>query len=375
MAKPKKLANGRWQIRPRYKDVVTGEWIGNKRTFDTAAEARAYEAEVIAEANMGHSSKSVTLGRYYPHWVNTYKKPIVEKRTISRITADMNHALKFFSPSKHLDEINKASYQQWLNKESLTHSHETVRTMHTTFKSMMECAVDEGVIIRNPCTGARFMGVSRQLKHPKQDVLTVNDYKVLLAQILSSPDCASKYACIVQAFTGMRIGELLGLTWSKIDSRDHTILIDGQWDYMENSGRIHLKDHTRPRKITLEAPVFEYLNDYRRWQQSASNTLKIVSMDNYLFIGDNGLPITPSAVNKFLARQCKKAGILRITSHAWRRTQATMMKLAKLDDKFVAGFLGHTVETLQKYYVRETDDLKKQNQQMRQSFLNDQGII
>lgn len=375
MAKPKKLANGRWQIRPRYKDIVTGEWIGGKRTFDTAAEARAYEAHVIAEANMGHSSKTVTLGKYYAHWLELYKKPFVEKRTISRVEVDMKHALTFFTPGKQLDMITKANYQLWLNTEARTHSHETVRTMHTTFKSMMENAVDEGIILRNPCVGARFTGVTRKLKHPKQTVLDIHDYKLLLNQILQSPDCASKYACIVQAFTGMRIGELLGLTWSKINASEHKILIDGQYDYMENSGRIHLKDHTRPREITVEASLFGYLNDYRHWEQTSVYGSKVVPMSQYLFIGDDGLPITPNAVNKFLDHQCQKAGVTRITSHAWRRTQATMMRLAKLDDKFIAGFLGHTVETLEKYYVKETDDLKRENLTLRQAFLTDQGII
>ncbi|GEK28478.1 tyrosine-type recombinase/integrase [Furfurilactobacillus siliginis] len=377
MAKPKKGKNGRWQITARYKDIITGKWTSKTRTLDTAAEARSWEASVIHESDLGHSEKAVTLGDYFPHWLEIFKAPFVEKRTITRVKTDMNHALKFFGTHKELNSINRATYQMWLNHEAENHSHETVRTMHVTFRSMMENAVEEGVIIRNPCLHVRFAGNPQPIRVPKQSVLNIHDYKLLLSEILRSTECASKYAAIVQAFTGMRIGEALGLTWDKIDWDSHTILIDGQWDYMEHTGRIHLKGHASPRKITVEASLMEYLKDYRKWQKSAQNARKVVSITstNYLFAGEDGTPITPDAVNKFLRISCNHAGVTRITSHAWRRTQATLMKLAKMDDKFVASFLGHTVETLQKYYVRQTDDLIRENQKLRAEFLSSQGII
>ncbi|GAB6091746.1 tyrosine-type recombinase/integrase [Furfurilactobacillus curtus] len=372
MAKPIKQPNGRWQIRPRFKSPVTGEWETKQRTFKTKAEASAWASHIIADADMGMTSKTVSLADYSQHWLNLYKKPFVEAWTIKRIQVDLNHAMKFFTPERPIDQINKASYQMWLNTEAEHLSHETVKTMHTSMKAMMESAIDEGIIARNPCVGARFAGVAPHEKTPKAKALSVKAYKHLLHEIVQSEDCVSKYACILLAFTGMRVGELLGLQWSKLSTNDHTILIDGQWDYKTGRGRIHLKDHTKPRTITVEQTVFQYLADYWRWQQHDNN---ILQMNQYVFIGFDGKPVSPTAINKFLKNACLRANVPRITTHSWRRTQATMMKLAKLDDKFIAGFLGHSVETLQKYYVIETDDLKEQNTELRQNFLTNQGII
>ncbi|WP_161003336.1 hypothetical protein [Furfurilactobacillus milii] len=50
------------------------------------------------------------------------------------------------------------------------------------------------------------------------------------------------------------------------------------------------------------------------------------------------------------------------------------MTLAAVDNKFIAAFLGHSVQTLEKYYVRETEDLQKQNSDLREQFFRDQGL-
>lgn len=375
MSKPKKLKNGRWRVVARYKNIITGTWTSKTKTFDSSAEARAWQAETIANANLGKTTKSVTLGQYFSHWLELYKKPFVEEKTIKRITVDMNHALRFFTPNRHLDAITKGNYQLWLNTEAKTLSHETVRTMHHTFNAMMEAAVDEGIIIRNPCKGARFAGrVGDDPSVNKQKVLTLDEFKRLLVQIESSPNSVSKYVCLLQAFTGMRIGEALGLQWSKLDAESHTITVDGQYDYSLTKSRIHLKDHTAPRQIVVEPILFDYLNEYRKWHQRQLRHEHIVyfNVNSYCFAevtANSALPITPTAVNKFLANQCKKIGITRISSHGWRRTQATLMTYAQIDPKFIASFLGHTVDTLQKYYVFETDDLRKKSQQMRTNFM------
>lgn len=376
MAEPKKLPNGKWRIIARYKSNVTGEWLTKSKTFKTAAECRAWATDLIASANLGHTSQSVKLGDYYDHWLKVYKEPFVEIKTIRRIKSVINHALKFFSPSKEIDQITKGNYQLWLNQESTNHSHETVLTMHTTFKAMMASAEDEGVILRNPCHGAKIGGFPQPTAHPKQSVLNLAQYKALLTDIVNSDDCQSKYICLLQAFTGLRIGEALGLTWDKIDFNKHTILVDGQFDYAASEKRTHLKDHTRPRLITVEPILFDYLSQYRRWQMSESIHSNVFQMTNYLFFNpQKGIPLTPGAPNKYLEKHCKAIGITRITTHGWRRTQATMMTYAKIDEKYIASFLGHTVETLQKYYVKETDDTIRQNQELRTNFLKQEGII
>lgn len=380
MSKPSKLKNGRWRVVARYKNIITGTWTSKTKTFDSSAEARAWQAETIANANLGKTTKSVTLGQYFPHWLELYKKPFVEEKTIKRITVDMNHALSFFTPYKHMDEITKGNYQLWLNTEATNYSHQTVRSMHNSFKAMMNTAVDEGVIFKNPCIGAKFAGVEevQSVKHPKQKVLTLDEFKRLLTTIEQSDDCASKYLCLLQAFTGVRIGEALGLEWSKIDFEHHTILIDGQYDYSLTRKRIHLKDHTKPRTIIVEPMLVNYLSYYRKWQQRQFVGRKVVNFSpySYLFTDIQGTntPINPTSVNKFLERKCKDIGITRITSHGWRRTQATLMTLAQIDPKFIANYLGHSVDTLQRYYVIETDDLIKQGQQMRTNFMENQVL-
>ena len=51
MAKPIQLKNGRWQVRPAYKDPVTDKWIQKLGTFDTKSEAESFNNTIKYLAN------------------------------------------------------------------------------------------------------------------------------------------------------------------------------------------------------------------------------------------------------------------------------------------------------------------------------------
>ena len=171
----------------------------------------------------------------------------------------------------------------------------------------------------------------------------------------------------------MRIGEVLGLTWDKFNIFNKQIEINEAFDE-DTKELTHLKDHTDPRTIQVQQLLFDYMAEYKKWRVLAQKQGIVISINNYVFAGEQGTPITISAVNRYLARLCERTKILRITTHGWRRTQATLMTLATVDNKFIASFLGHSVATLEKYYIRETEDLKKQNRDLRESFFKDQGL-
>ena len=61
MAEPKKLANGKWQLRFRYKDPITNEWKNKMITRSTKKACRDAETEFKSKIMRGENTEAIKL--------------------------------------------------------------------------------------------------------------------------------------------------------------------------------------------------------------------------------------------------------------------------------------------------------------------------
>lgn len=145
--------------------------------------------------------------------------------------------------------------------------------------------------------------------------------------------------------SGLRIGEILGLTWSDIDDKNSTITVNKQWKEISknkyNFGSLKTKNSNRiiPIPTTLVKSLLEYKNS------------SIKQFDNRLFSYRN-----TASVTALLASKYKKLGY-QISIHTFRHTYATNLIGNGLDFKTTAKLLGHTVEMTMKTYSHVNDDM------------------
>lgn len=377
MAKPIQLENGRWQVRPAYKDPVTDKWIQKLGTFDTKSEALSFNNTIKYEAERGLTSKQTTIGEFYGHWMDIYKKPYLKPRSIKRIDQDFKHIFDYFGRSKELTKINKPIWQGFMNDISKKYAKETNRLTNGDFRALCECAIDEGIITRNPTQNAKYSGILPKYKYPRQKVLNLQQFKNVVAEMEASQDSVSKYACLVHAFTGMRFGEVCGLTWDKINMFKRTIRVSRQYDYSVVKGFAPLKGDSPERTIDVPEALMYMLRKYKHWYDDQLFRGNIIpNTDKLMFTGPNGSPVTDTAINNYIKYICGKVGITRITSHGFRRTQATLMTLADNDLRSVASFLGHQdTRTTLKYYIQDIPELKKQAHEKMMLFYKNEDIV
>jgi NAD-specific glutamate dehydrogenase len=115
MAEPKKLENGKWQIRFRYKDPITNVWKNKMITDDTRKAVNARYTDFMAKANKGQLQAKVSLLDFFDEYVETFKKGKVSKVTLNKYATTRSSLERFFGTKQTLRGIDKLSYQKFIN--------------------------------------------------------------------------------------------------------------------------------------------------------------------------------------------------------------------------------------------------------------------
>lgn len=147
-------------------------------------------------------------------------------------------------------------------------------------------------------------------------------------------------------YTGMRKGEILKLTWDKVDLANRMIRLD------------HKDTKDREKR---NIPV---CNELYNMLVSLPNRIKGSSEDNHVF-QYNGSPVTD--IRASLKRACKKAGIKYgrfveggFIFHDLRHTFNTNMRKAGVSESVIMEITGHsTREMFDRYNTIDEDDARK----------------
>lgn len=150
------------------------------------------------------------------------------------------------------------------------------------------------------------------------------------------------YGLVLILFTGLRLGEALGLRWEDIDFEKRNLKVERTLEYVKNRNAAQgeprycfvegsTKTTSGERIIPLNQSAFHALRELQ----------KINSRFPRVFSNAKGNPINPRNLNR--AHDCilEQAGIPHIGIHALRHTFASQLFANKVDIKIVSRLLGH----------------------------------
>ena len=141
---------------------------------------------------------------------------------------------------------------------------------------------------------------------------------------------------------GLRISEVLGLSWSDIDFMENTITIEKIT--ARDNGKVILKEpKTDTSKRTISAPkeVMAMLKDYKRKYLQDKLQGKIKDC-NLLFLDKNENPIAEDVLSKKFSRFLKKHNLKHIRFHDLRHSHVTLLINAKVPIKVISERVGHS---------------------------------
>jgi integrase len=239
-------------------------------------------------------------------------------------------------PLAKLDVSHVQAFVDQLSQTGL--APRTVSHCYVTLSSALSTAVAWRLVAVNVANAVRPPRVdSPTLRVPNPD-----EVQRLLAAV---PEDSSGAAITLIAYTGLRRGEALGLTWRDTNLETGTVKVVGSLQRIRMDGsRLELQEPKTARgrrTVTLPAPVLEALKVHRKRQLEDRILVgKAWADGDFVFTNKIGLPLDPDAFSHRFGKLARMVGLDGVRVHDLRHAIATAL-MARVDPRLVADTLGH----------------------------------
>ena len=144
-------------------------------------------------------------------------------------------------------------------------------------------------------------------------------------------------------YTGMRLGELLGLRWCDVDLDLASLsVVQSLYKRCGVCKMIEPKSSHSRHRIAMSPSLVLLLHEYKAEQQTQGILLgKLPADSDLVFCHLDGKPLDPGVVSHTFAKVLKKARLPHIRFHDLRHTHATLLLKAGVHSKIVSERLGH----------------------------------
>lgn len=313
----------------------------------------------------------LTIFKWLKTWLNEYVSPSVKPLTLaSYISQCKTHIIPELGKIK-LTALNATQIQKLYNDMSRKKgsSAKTIRNTHGVLHKALSKAVELRYIGFNPSNACVLPRVKRKDIQPFEE----DDIKAFLKLIENG--VSLKELFIVALFTGMREGEICGLSWESIDFNKEIIRISQQLLKEKIKGGKYYIDSTKNSKVRTITPapfVISILKDVKRKQNE--NRLKAGSAWNnnwdLVFTDEIGHHHCPQTVLKRFKKLASEIGKLNARFHDLRHTYAVTSLQEGDDIKTVQENLGHSTASFTlDVYGHVSEKMKKKSAARMEAFI------
>lgn len=306
----RQLASGRWQARYKGPDGVDR---AADNTFPTKTDADVWltrkEAEILDGGWLDPDAGKVPFGPYARAWVD--ERPALRPKTYQLYEGLVRLHLAPTFEATAIAEIKEARVRRW-RKALLDDGvgEVTVAKAYRLLKSIMNTAVDDGLIRRNPC---RIKGAGKETS-PERPVLT-------MAQVFAVAGAIpQRYRLLVllATFGSLRWGELAALRRSDIDLDAGLIRVERQTVELKTGELVTGPPKSDAGKRTVAVPglLVDELRAHLKEYAGAGD-------DGLVFVGPKGAPLRRPNFSRIWAKALDDAGVPRIHFHDLRHTGNT----------------------------------------------------
>lgn len=302
------------------------------------------------------SGPGTATGAWLDHWLATIAGPSLRPRTREKyawaVAAARPH-LGGVPLAKLAPEHLEACYAAL----SRTLAPSSVHSVHRVLKTALRVAEERRRVTRSPAELAR----APKVPHKEMAALSGGEVPAVLAAAAASVNGARWLFALAM---GARQGEVLGLTWDRLDLDAGVVDLALQ---LQRTGRewhlVDVKSAAGRRRLPLPAELVPILREHRRLQLERRIALGSAwvgsTLGELVFPTALGAPVHRSVDRKQWLAVLDAAGVRRVRVHDARHTAATLMLEAGIDVKVVAAWLGHSQVAMSHQYQHVTARLEQ----------------
>lgn len=373
-----------------YTVLIDGRPVQKRVSSKTRNGAIAKRKELKKQLDAGIVPGAITtrLDKWLDHWLTTIKKPKVDPTTYRYYELAVRLYVKPTLGHKRLDRLTTTDVRHMHATLQETKSTRIAQKAHQTLAVALQDAMAELELTRNV---AALVGMPDHLSTPRH---AYTPKQALHIMAVAETSCDEWWAARWKAgfLTGKRECELLGLTWDRVDLTED--LLDFSWQLQELT-KVHrcgdpTPDPTHPKgqrypcgkkrvsscpqaawdfrpgfehklcegnlvwtrpktKATekINLPIVEPLHDVLEQLQAADGP----NPHNLVFHHPDGAPISQRQDQKAWKRLLRTAEVPHVGQHTLRRTTATLMRAAAVDEQTRMELFGHASTDVQRRYA------------------------
>lgn len=293
-------------------------------------------------------------------WLYEIHKNEIKERTFLRYESIIKFHILPIWGDKDIESITPRELQRDVNllrnkisgRTNKPLSPSSINTIITTIKLAYGYANDFEITKHNPTLRLKRISNNEKIKanaFTREEQIKIENY-------IEKLNNDEYFGIILVLYTGLRIGELLALTWKDINLKTGLITInktmyrgkvcDGIWEY-----RI-TKPKTKASNRIIPMPSFikEKLSELKKNRKS-----------KYIVCRNDGSELNEKIFRYRYNMILKRIKVRRLNFHCLRHTFATRALENKMDIKTLSEILGHSnVSTTLNIYVHSLMDFKKQ---------------
>lgn len=272
-------------------------------------------------------------------WLEIYQKDHIKARTYSRYQGLITMHIVPTLGERNISELGRREIQEFLTQQKKDGNMRNGEKLSATSTNMMlsilnlafEYACDMEYVEENPCVRVR----RTKPEAKKVEAFTVEEQRAIEIEISRSDD-RRLHGIRLCLYTGIRIGELLGLTWDDIDLDRGVIKItktvyrekgeNGAWRLCVDTPKTKASDRI--------IPLPEYITNMLRQDYESA-------ISPYVVENKKGERMSIRSYQYIFEKLTERAGVRKLNFHALRHTFATRAIECGMDIKTVADIMGH----------------------------------